>query len=281
MTERKASRTAQGVAFLRAVHQMIDSAPLILVDPVIVTLFGAAGQQRINDDSAALQTAGARGLRAHVVLRSRFAEDRLAAAVQRGVTQYVILGAGYDTFAYRQPDWARGIRVIEIDQPASQAAKREHLDAAGIEVPANVTFADVDFEHETLDDGLRRHGISMAAPTFFSWLGVTMYLTEDAVDAVLRTVAAFPSTSEIVFTFAQPREARRPDQPPSLAELAANVGEPWLSYFEPAYLDSKLRHSGFASVEFLTAVEAANRYFRDRADDLPPPRRTSIVSAIR
>jgi methyltransferase (TIGR00027 family) len=281
LAEQQASRTAQGVAFLRAVHQVMDSPPLILVDPVIVTLFGATGLQRMRDDPDRYQSPSARGLRAHVVLRSRFAEDRLEAAVKRGIMQYIVLGAGYDTFAYRQPEWAREIRVIEIDQPASQAAKREHLAAAGIAIPPNVTFADVDFERESLRQGLDRHGISTDVPTFFSWLGVTMYLTEDAVDAVLQTVAAFPAGSEIVFTFSPPREPRRPDQPPSLAELAASVGEPWLSYFEPEYLEQKLRGLGFHAIEFLTADQAASRYFRDRADELPAPRRTTIVSAIR
>jgi methyltransferase (TIGR00027 family) len=281
MAEQQASRTAQGVAFLRAVHQVMDSQPLILVDPVILTLFGPAGMQRMHDDPDKLQTPSARGLRAHVVLRSRFAEDRLEAAVQRGVEQYIILGAGYDTFAYRQPEWAHGIQIIEIDQPASQAAKRERLAATGIELPDNVALAEIDFERESLRQGLTRHGISMDVPTFFSWLGVTMYLTEDAVDAVLETVAAFPPSSEIVFTFSQPREPRLPGQPPSLAELAAAVGEPWLSYFEPAYLESKLRRLGFTAIEFLSAEQAAACYFRDRADALPAPRRASIVSAIK
>jgi methyltransferase (TIGR00027 family) len=254
---------------------------VILEDPVILSLLGESAVQRIRDEPDKVQSRSARGLRAHVVLRSRFAEDRLAAAVERGVTQCIVLGAGYDTFAFRQPEWARTIHVIEIDQPASQAQKRAHLAAMGIEVPANVTFADVDFERESLREGLLRHGISLDEPTFFSWLGVTMYLTEEAVDAVLQTVAAFPVGSEIVFTFSSPREPPAPDAGPSLAERAAALGEPWLSYFEPEYLDRKLRTFGFQAIEFLTPDQSAARYFRDRADQLPPPRRTTIVSAIR
>ncbi|MEO6877586.1 MAG: SAM-dependent methyltransferase, partial [Gemmatimonadaceae bacterium] len=209
------------------------------------------------------------------------AEDRLAAAVERGVTQCVVLGAGYDTFAFRQPEWARTIRVIEIDQPASQAQKRAHLAATGIEMPGNVTLASVDFERESLRDGLVRHGISLLEPTFFSWLGVTMYLTEAAVSAVLRTVAAFRPGSEIVFTFSPPGEPPAPEAGPSLAERAAAVGEPWISYFEPEYLDRKLRTFGFRTVEFLTPEQSGARYFRDRADRLPVPRRTTMVSAVR
>ncbi len=281
MADGEASRTALGVAFLRAVHQLLDSRPLILEDPVILSLLGETALQRIRDEPEKVQTPNARGLRAHVVLRSRFAEDRLAAAVQRGVTQYVVLGAGYDTFAFRQPDWAGTIRVIEIDQPASQAQKQAHLAVMRIEVPSNVTLASVDFERESLRDGLIRHGISLHEPTFFSWLGVTMYLTESAVDAVLQTVAAFPAGSEIVFTFSPPREPPAPGAGPSLAERAAAVGEPWISYFEPEYLERKLLSLGFQAIEFLTPEQSAARYFRDRADQLPAPRRTTIVSAVR
>jgi len=112
------------------------------------------------------------GRNPHVVIRSRFAEDRLAAAVDRGVTQYVLLGARFDTFAYRQPPLVNLLRIIEIDHPQSQQAKKERLVSAGIEIPANVEFADIDFEHETLGEGFKRHGVSMLEPTLFSWLGV-------------------------------------------------------------------------------------------------------------
>jgi O-methyltransferase involved in polyketide biosynthesis len=144
-----------------------------------------------------------------------------------------------------------------------------------------VLFADIDFEHESLRQGLVRHGISLVDPTFLSWLGVTMYLTEEAVDAVIETVAEFPAGSEIVLTFSPPREPGDPAAGPSLAERAAEVGEPWISYFESEQIEQKLRRFGFSAIEFLTPDESRSRYFRDRADQLPAPRRTTIVSAIR
>lgn len=280
MTGRHPSRTAQGVAFLRAVHQVLDAQPSILNDPVVLSLIGPSGVQQIKDEPERFQTIGARALRAHVVLRSRFAEDRLAAAVGRGVTQYIILGAGFDTFALRQPMWALALRVIEVDQLATQALKRAQLAAAHVEVPENVTFASIDFERESLRDGLRRHRVSFEEPTFFSWLGVTMYLTEDAIDAVFRTVAMFPAGSEIVFTFAQPREPKVGSASPTLAELAASVGEPWLTYFEPDALERKLRGMGFTAIKFLTPPAAGALYFSDRSDELPIPVRTTIASAM-
>jgi methyltransferase (TIGR00027 family) len=221
-------------------------------------------------------------LRAHIVLRSRFAEDRLAHAVTRGASQYVVLGAGLDTFAFRQPHWAGAMHIVEIDQPATQLAKRALLEVAGIAIPGNVVLAPVDFEREALLDALHRNGVRSDRVTFFSWLGVTMYLRESAVDDVLRAVAGFPPPSEIVFTFAQPRsDDSSPERGPTLAELAASAGEPWLSYFEPDALERKLRSLGFSRVEFLSPGEAASRYFINRADALPPPRRTTIVTATR
>jgi methyltransferase (TIGR00027 family) len=284
MADGNASRTAQGVAFLRAVHQVLDSAPLLLDDPISLQLIGPEGERRITEEIARLQTPGVRALRAHLALRSRFTEDRLAAAMSRGVAQFVILGAGFDTFAFRQPAWARSLRVIEVDQPASQTLKRDRLAEAGIAIPPNVTFASVDFEREPLRDGLGRYDVSLAAPTFFSWLGVTMYLTESAIDSVLQTVVDYPTESEIVFTFAQPpadvSDTPIGERPPTLAEAAANVGEPWQSYFDVATLAQKLRSMGFSSVEFLTPEEAKRVYFAGRPDSLPAPRRTSIVSAL-
>ena len=129
-----------------------------------------------------------------------FAEDRLREALERGVVQYVVLGAGYDTFAYRQPPGTSHLRVVEVDQPATQAAKLASLRDAAIAIPSNVTHAAIDFEHTSLREGLAQHGVAIDAPTFFSWLGVTMYLTREVVADTLGTLAAFPSGSEVVFT---------------------------------------------------------------------------------
>lgn len=275
------SRTAAGVAWLRAAHQLLDAPPLILDDPAIVALLGTDTAELLRSGEARLQLPGVRALRSHIVLRSRFAEDQLEAAVARGVRQYVILGAGYDTFIVRQPEWARSIRIIEVDRPDTQSAKRASLEAAALDVPANVTFAGVDFESETLADGLHRNGVRLDEPAFFSWLGVTMYLTEPAIDAVLRTVAGCASGSEIVFTFAPERgDGDGSHATGKLAEHAANLGEPWLTCFEPAALERKLTDLGFETAELLAPADAADRYFANRTDGLPAPRHTSIVRAV-
>lgn len=278
MAERDASLTARGVAALRAAHLLLDESPPILDDSVIVRLLGPVYESHIRGEAARYQTGPARGLRSHVVLRSRVAEDALRDAVARGIEQYVLLGAGLDTFAYRQPAWAAGLEIIEVDHPSSQADKRRLLGAAGIVIPPNVKYADVDFENETLDQGMRRCGVVFDRPTFFSWLGVTMYLTRDAIDGALATVASFAKGSEIVLTFAQPSEPA--DQGVRFfAERAAALGEPWISYFEPAEIEAVLRAHGFSDVRFLTREAAIRQYYAGRRDDLLPPRRVSIVSA--
>jgi len=264
---------------LRAAHQIIDASPPVLADSVIGRLLGPDTEARIRGELDRFQSRPARGLRSHVVLRARFTEDALAEAATRGVSQYVVLGAGLDTFAYRQPAWARGLDIIEVDHPASQAAKREALAQAGIHVPANVRYADIDFEHETLASGLARCGVSHSRCTFFSWLGVTMYLTRDAIDAVLATIVTFPRGSEIVLTFAQRRTDEEGDGG-RLAAGAAAIGEPWLSYFEPDEMAAVLSRHGFSAVQFPTRDDVIARYYAGRRDGLGAPRRISLCTAI-
>lgn len=272
--QRSASRTALGVAALRAVHQLCDGAPKILADPIAPRLLDADVLRQIESYAAATEEPWARGLRAHVVLRSRYAEDRLAQAARRGVRQCVILGAGFETFAYRQPDWARGLRIYEVDHRATQEDKRRRLQTAGIPIPANLEFVAIDFESVSLRDGLQASTLDFSAPAFFSCLGVLVYLTREAVDAVFRLVAAFPTSSEIVFTFSSAESS------PDLAERAGALGEPWRTHLEPQALADDLRALGFSEVSFLSLDEAERLYFQGRSDGLPVPRRGSIAAAI-
>ncbi|HYH82824.1 MAG TPA: class I SAM-dependent methyltransferase [Longimicrobium sp.] len=271
---RAASGTAHWVAVLRAAHLVIDGKPAVLNDTVVARLLGGDTEAQIRAHADELQTPDTRGLRSHVVLRSRVAEDALMDAVADGVEQYVLLGAGLDTFAYRQPPWAHRLTIIEVDHPATQAAKRAALAAAGIEIPPNVRFADVDFERETLSHGLARCGVHTAKRTFFSWLGVTMYLTRDAIEATLRTVLSFPKRSGIVFTFAHTASAAS-----KLAVGSASGGEPWLSYFTPEEVGAMLRSLGFSDASFLSREEAERRYYANRTDGFAAPPRVSIVTA--
>ena len=277
MSDYKASHTALGTAYLRAAHQLLEAKPLLFDDPVALPLLGPDALQLIQDTADKYRTPEMLALRSHVVLRSRFTEERLAAAVSRGITQYVILGAGFDTFALRQPSWAHILKIIEVDHSGTQTMKRSYIATAGLAMPDNAVFADINFEHESLLDGLLRYGVSMDKPTFFSWLGVTMYLKEDAIDAVLRSVAMFPADSEIVLTFVQPPG----DSPSPLAQRVANLGEPWVSCFAPYALKAKLLGVGFSKVKFLSPAEAEAWYFRQRPKDLPVPKKINILCAVK
>jgi len=273
-----ASRTAWAVAYLRAAHQILDAKPLILNDPVALTLLGPGAAKQILDTADRFMAPEAMELRSHVVLRSRYVEDRLNSSLERGVSQYILVGAGFDTFPVRQPAWARHLRIIEVDHPDTQHRKREKISSAGIAVPDNVVFVPLDFENESLEEGLLRNGIRNGEPTFFSWLGVTMYLTGSAIDSTLKCMAQYPSGSEAVITFRQSPSAQS-SASSQLGDLVSKVGEPFVSYFTPDHFKDKLLAAGFAKVEFLTSALSA-KYFHEGENSLPNPERISIVSAM-
>src|ERR1700729_1990211 len=198
MQEGKFSKTAHRVAIRRAAHQLLDQ-PKVLDDPLALRIIGTETAQELRSNPKE-HHAFSRAFRAFMAARSRYAEDELARAVAQGVTQYVILGAGLDTFAYRNPH--PGLRVFEIDHPATQAWKRGQLQAAGIPIPPSLTFVPIDFEKQTLADGLARSGLNANAPAFFSWLGVTPYLTREACMTTLSVIAKMSAGSGVVFDFA-------------------------------------------------------------------------------
>ncbi|KAB8141656.1 class I SAM-dependent methyltransferase [Chloroflexia bacterium SDU3-3] len=272
MTDRSFSKTAFGAAYIRAAHQKLDR-PLILEDSVIGPLLLAMESRPSLDPSQVYQLPNWDAIRSRIALRSRYAEDRLAESLGRGVAQYVLLGAGLDTFAYRQPAWATALRIFEVDQPATQQVKRGLLAKAGIALPPNLSFVQADFERQTLGEILGGQGVDAGLPTFFSWLGVAVYLHEEAIDAVLRTVATYPAGSEIVLTYNQPTDAPSP-----LAQRTADAGEPWVSAFTPEQMEAKLRGAGFSQVHFFTPEEAARRYYQGHA--LPVPNPTMLVAAV-
>jgi methyltransferase (TIGR00027 family) len=280
---RNSSRTALGVAALRAVHQLLDGEPKILHDPIAVRLLDADFLQLIRSNPALAREPLTRGLRSHVVLRSRYAEERMAQAVQRGVRQCVILGAGFDTFAYRQPDWARSLRIYEVDHRATQEDKRQRLQSAGIPVPANLEFVAIDFELVSLREGLQSSTLNFSEPAFFSCLGVLVYLSREAADAVFQLVASFPAGSEIVFTFSMQDSSMSANEAASrsaLANLANSLGEPWQTHFEPQTLVCDLRALGFSPISFLSPEAADRIYFQSRGDGLRAPRRGGIGAAV-
>ncbi|EGY00523.1 putative methyltransferase [Nitrospirillum viridazoti Y2] len=262
------SRTALAVAGLRAAHQIMDG-PVVFDDPVALPILGPGAEARIRSDEARLRTPTVRFLRASVVARSRFAEDTLATAIADGVRQYVVLGAGLDTFAYRNP--YADLRVFEVDHPATQAWKRDTLATAGILPPSSVAYAGVDFERDTLAEGLARAGFDRSRPAFVAWLGVAIYLTRDAILDTLRAIAALPIGSAIVFDYSLPPDTLSEGQRAAfqaMADRAAAEGEPWRSFFTPDALAADLRGLGFGVLEDVGPVELNPRYFAGRTDGL-------------
>lgn len=252
----------------RAAHQLFD-APKVLDDPIAVPIIG-------NDARALLQSAPddadrrSRPMRAFMAVRSRFAEDELTRAIDRGVTQYVILGAGLDTFAYRNPYPA--LRMFEVDHPATQAWKRHRLAAASIAIPTLLTLAPIDFERQSLAEGLEAAGFDRAAPTFFSWLGVTMYLSDDAITSTCAFIASTPRGGGLVLDYAAPRSSLSTERARSafdeISRRALAAGEPFQSFFGPDELNQRLTHAGFRSLIDLGGDDLNGRYFRDRSDGL-------------
>jgi methyltransferase (TIGR00027 family) len=269
MLEWQASRTALRVALRRAAHQILDS-PTVLDDPLAVRIVGREAVDALRNGSRR-QSGPSRSLRAFVSVRSRLAEDELRAAVARGVRQYVVLGAGLDTFAYRNPFDAQGLRVFEVDHPATQAWKQNRLAEAGIAMPSSLTFAPVNFEQQTLADGLERAGFDRRRPAFFSWLGVSMYLTDAAIDATLAFVASCPAGSGIAFDYSIRRSELSILQRfahDAVARRVAAAGEPFVTAFEPQALGPRLRRMGFSAVHDFDQDEINARYFKDHPQGL-------------
>lgn len=267
LEEGQPSRTALSTALQRAAHQLLES-PRVFDDPVALSVLGARRVAWLGRNLERYRSAQSRAWRAFLVMRSRFAEDELARSVREGARQYVVLGAGLDTFAYRNPH--RRLRVFEVDHPSTQAWKRARLADSGIELPASLRIAPVDFERQALRDGLRMAGFRADAPAFLSWLGVTIYLTRPAVMDTLGFVAKrCAKGSRIVFDFGLPDEAIDDAERKSRAESAARVaaaGEPWITYFDPAELSAGMRAMGFRETRVLATEEANDLYFKGRTD---------------
>jgi len=253
------------VALRRAAHQVLDH-PRVFDDPLAIAIAGG-GLETVES----VQQPYSRSLRAFIAVRSRYAEDQLTAAVARGVRQYVVLGAGLDTFAYRSPFQSAGLQVFEVDHPATQEWKRAQLRAAGIAIPSGTTFAAVDFERQSLEEGLRMARFEMQQPAVFSWLGVTPYLSRAAFDATIQFIAGMPSGSCVVFDYAVERSLLSPPQQLALDVLAARVtraGEPFRLFFDPVELRRDLDRIGFSNMEDLDCDQINARYFARRSDGL-------------
>jgi methyltransferase (TIGR00027 family) len=262
------SRTALATAYARAYHQIADH-PRILTDPVAARLVGATTEElsEVAEPTGDRPGSGAtyRPRRLFFAARARFAEDRVAAAAALGVRQVVILGAGLDTFAYRNPH--QGLRIFEVDHPATQAWKRRRLTETGIDIPKTLTFVPVNFETDVLATELESAGFFRAEPAVFVWLGVVFYLTPDAVHTTLEYIAGQAQPTEVIFDYLQPADTdEERAQLQARAKRVASAGEPWFSYFTPAAITAQLHALGFTDVEDQSAAKLIDGYLSEAAE---------------
>jgi methyltransferase (TIGR00027 family) len=253
------SHTALGAAAYRAIHQTLEGGT-IFSDPFAVKILDRETLARLDEMAA---DPSLRPMRLFIAARSRFSEETLAACVARGVRQVVVLGAGLDTFSLRNPYAGEGVRVFEVDHPATQAWKRERLKQAALSVSASLTFAPIDFERQGLADGLKAAGFRADQAAFFQWLGVVPYLTRGAISATLDFIAGVTGR-EVVFDYAEPLQnypAARRAKVMAISASAAARGEPWLSLFDPVELSELLHGRGFGVLEDLGLAEIADRYY--------------------
>lgn len=281
MERNQASRTAERVAERRAAHQLLDH-PIVFRDllafdvllPEVAARIRAAPRDY---DRSPIATP----LRAFLVVRSRFAEDSLRSAIERGISQYALIGAGFDTFAYRNP--FPDLRVFEIDHPATQAEKKQRLASAGIALPGNVSLIPADLSIRSLGDALASSGFDPQKAAVFAWLGVIPYLELPAIEATFRYVASLPTGTEIIFDYGIPRQSLGFigrfvfDR---MASRVAAIGEPWKSFFTPEDLRRLLINVGFSVVEDLGADAINAKYFAGRSDRLRVGEAGRIARAV-
>lgn len=261
---------------LRAVHQTLEGG-VIFTDPLALQLLDDEARAAL---PALAQDTSQRSMRLFIAARSRYSEETMAACIARGVRQVVILGAGLDTFSLRNPH--ADVTVYEIDYPATQAWKRERLAQAGVPLPPSLTFAPVDFERQSLADGLAAAGFRRDQSAYFQWLGVTPYLTREAIISTLDFVASIQG-AEVAFEYAEPFENYPPEMEVNLravAARAASIGEPWLSLFDPPDMAALMQARSFAAFEDVTRAELAARYYGDLGEGLRSGPGPHMVRAI-
>jgi methyltransferase (TIGR00027 family) len=262
--------TAVRTALWRALHTEVDAPPHVLDDRIGLQLAAPDPEWRQRPDMNEYATPG---VRASIVARARYIEDLVVEQAGQGVTQYVLLGAGLDTFAERRPEIASRITVFEVDQPGPQAWKRQRLIELGFGVPEWLRLVPVDFETTSWWDGLLTNGFDADKPAVVASLGVSMYLTQEATAATLRQSAALAPGSTFAMTFMQPVELVAPEEQAMhrATDAAARAsGTPFISYYAPEDILTMARDAGFATARHVTACDYTQRYFADRTDGLRP-----------
>src|SRR5215469_1975570 len=266
------SRTAIFAAICRAAHQIFDEDPKILHDPVALKCIDDAVQTALANRDPALMAIATPAQRAHFCLRSRIAEECLERAVARGADQYIVLGAGLDSFAYRQPDWARTTKIVEVDHPTTQEFKIELIKARALGPPENVVYLPVDFSSDTVIGRLSQAPLDVARPIFVSWLGVTQYLMPDAVSDVLQALAFWPGGCGLLISYMladwSDFEAQTVERYKRQRDRAASVGEPWINGYLEVTMAASLRSAGFAFQKSFAVSDIQSLYFARRTDGL-------------
>jgi methyltransferase (TIGR00027 family) len=264
--------TAARVALWRAIHAQVDAPPHVLEDEIGLKLVAPEDGWRQRPD---MDPIGTRLFRASIVARARFIEDLVIEQAGRGVRQYVILGAGLDTFAQRRPEIAARLRVFEVDPPGPQAWKRQRLIELGYGISDWLRLVPVDFEAGSWWERLKAAGFDAGQPAVVASTGVSMYLTKDAIAATLRQVAGLAPGSTFAMTFLLPLELMDPEIRPGfqMAEKGARAsGTPFLSFFTPSEMLALAREAGFKEAQHVSAPTLAQRYFAGRPDGLRPPK---------
>ena len=263
--------TAVRVALRRALHVEVDPPPHVLEDEFGLELAAPDDGWRSRPDMSAFT----RPFRASIVARARFIEDLVAEQAARGVGQYVILGAGLDTFAQRRPQLASRLLVFEVDRPGPQAWKRQRLIDLGFGIPPYLRLVPVDFEAgETWWERVAEAGFDAKRSAVVASTGVSMYLTKDAITATLRQLAALAPGSTLAMSFMLPIELANPEVRPGIeraAEGARANGTPFISFFTPTEMLELAREARFRDVQHVSAAALAERYFAGRTDGLRPP----------
>jgi len=264
--------TAVRVALWRALHLEVDAPPHVLEDKIGLRLVSPDEGWRQRPDMNPQFTGP---FRASIIARARFIEDLAAERAGYGVGQYVILGAGLDTFAQRRPKAASRLKVFEVDPPGPQLWKRQRLIELGYGIPEWLRLVPVDFEGgNAWWERLVEAGFDAGQPAVVASMGVSMYLTKDAIAATLRQVAALAPGSTFAMTFLMPLEFADPEVRPGLerAEQGARAsGTPFISFFTPSEVLALAREAGFREVQHVSSATLAQRYFAGRADGLRPP----------
>jgi len=273
--------TAVRVALWRALHVQVDPPPHVVEDEVGLKLVAPDEGWRNRPDMSPFT----RPFRASILARTRFIEDLVAEQTANGIGQYVILGAGLDTFAQRRPELASRLLVFEVDQPGPQTWKRKRLIDLGFGIPSFLRFVPVDFEAgDVWWERLVASGFDARRPALVASTGVSMYLTTETIKATLRQVAALPPGSIFVMSFLFPIDLMDPEVRPGMeraAEGARASGTPFISFFTPTEMLAIARKAGFRNARQVSAADLAQRYFADRTDGLRPPNNSEELLVAR